>query len=203
MYWKEKFRADKGLKLKINLRHQFHGYQVRVKAPAGYLFSITDGANSTLGAKLYPSVTQIKFKMSDMTLTQATVNTSSTNPEVVQTDFLNLMGNTGSTKYDFPYLTVGRTIRFVDPANPSVLWAGSTTFIEELYCDETSLLTIYDQNYPQYLAHQSVIRIHDITLRRISDNKTTSNQTLFIPNIDMKRYKMNRININLTPPAGF
>ncbi|GEM_PF-6571040 len=199
MFWKETHKVTKELKLRINLRHQFHGYEIRLKAPAGYTFSISNGTASGLGARIYPSVTQVRFKISDLTLTQAIPNPSRPNPDTVNTHFEKLMGS----DYLTPYITIGRTIRFVDPDNKTSLLGDNAKFVQELYCDETSMLTIHDQNFPIYTKYKSVIRIHDLRLRKVSNNATTSNQTLFIHNIDMKRYKMNRITINLIPPAGF
>lgn len=199
MFWKETHKVTKDLKLRINLRHQFHGYEIRLKAPAGYTFSISNGTATGLGARIYPSVTQVRFKISDLTLTQAIPNSASGNLSLVNTDFTNLMGS----DYLTPYTTIGRIIRFVDPDNKTSLLGDNAKFVQELYCDETSMLTIHDQNFPIYTKYKSVIRIQDLRLRKISNNATTSNQTLFIHNIDMKRYKMNRITINLIPPAGF
>jgi len=203
MYWKETIKLTPNLKLKINLKHQFYGYQVTVKAPAGYSFRIFNAGNTSgHGARLLPVENSMTIKMSDLSITNAS-NTSNLNPNTDPATFLNTINGYGE-----PYRRLGRLVRFLNPSNANQIYSDVSTtnppYVNQLTCRETSFLSISDETKGTYPTNKTIFRIAEIQLRRdqtqerLSD--TSSVQELIIPQLVIKRYKMNRININLIPP---
>lgn len=196
MYWKETITLTPGLKLNINLRHQFYGYQVTVNAPAGYSFKIIDAGNTSgHGARLFPVENTMTIKLSDASISNAS-NTSGLNPN---TQFLSTINGYGA-----PYNRLGRLVRFINPINGNQLYSALTTppYVTQLTCRETSFLTISNESSGTYPTNKTIFRIAQIQLRNNSTLDESSIQELVIPNLEIKRYKMNRININLLPPAS-
>lgn len=196
MYWKQTIKVTKGLKLNINLRHQFYGYQITVKAPSGYSFKIIDAGNTSgHGARLFPVENTMTIKMSDASISNAS-NTSGQNPS---TQFLTTINDYGA-----PYNRLGRLVRFINPSNVNQRYSdlSDPPYINQITCRETSFLTISDETKGTYPANKTIFRIAQIQLRNNSTLAESSIQELIIPQLEIKRYKMNRININLLPPAS-
>ena len=153
------------------------------------------------GAKLHTYRSPTGLKINDMSIVP---NISVPHP--------NLNGNHSvfssfmpANEYAYPYTRRGQLIYFLDAYNPTQKLASvnqNPPYLSQVTCEETSFLTISDESIPLYTKYKTVITIPQIQIQRVSDEEVSSLQQLTIPDISIKRYKMNRITINLIPPAS-